>query len=101
MGERSHAAPWRKAVVDIRFGLLKRMARDFFADLGVPIPEQELLKTVLEFYSITLTMRPVPEVRVVISRHPKLGELINTLVREGALHYTFITKAGNSTTTRK
>ena len=101
MGERSHAAPWRKAVVDIRFGLLKKLARDFFADLGVPISEGDLLKTVLEFYSITLTMRPVPEVRVVISRHPKLGELINALVREGAIHYTFITKAGNSTKTRK
>lgn len=94
-------APWKGGVVDIRFGLLKKLARDFFADLGAPIPERDLLKTVLEFYSITITMRPVPEVRVVIERHPKLGELINTLVREGALRYSFITKADSSTTTHK
>lgn len=87
--------------MDIRFGLLKKLAREFFSDLGVPIPEREILKTVLEFYSITITMRPVPEVRVVIERHPKLGELINTLVREGAIRYTFVTKADSSTTTRK
>ena len=87
--------------MDIRFGLLKKLARDFFSDLGVPIPDRDLLKTALEFYSITITMRPVPEVRVVIERHPKLGELINTLVREGAIRYTFITKAGSSTKTHR
>ena len=87
--------------MDIRFGLLKRMAREFFSDLGVPIQERDLLQTVLEFYSITITMRPVPEVRVVIERHPKLGELINALVREGAIRYTFVTKEDNSTKTHR
>jgi hypothetical protein len=96
MGERRHAAPWRKAVVDIRFGLLKRMAREFFLDLGVPIPERDLLAMMLEFYAVTLTSRPVPEVRVVIQKHQKIMELINTLMREGTLSYSVITQAGNS-----
>lgn len=87
--------------MDIRFGLLKRLAREFFSDLGAPVPERELLAMMLEFYAVTLTSRPVPEVRVVIQRHQKLMELINTLMREGTLSYSVIMKAGNSKKPRK
>jgi len=103
MGAVKKQAPWRRAVVDIRFGLLKRLSREFFADLGVPIPERELIITALEFFAVTRAAghRPVPEVRVVVARHKLLSDLVDDLMREEVVSFKLINQVGSSMKRRK
>ena len=81
--------PWKTKVVDIRFGLLKKLARVFFRDLGAPIEDADLLRMVLEFLLVIRdgNQNPVAEVRDVMRKHPQLINLIDQLRREGVVTY--------------
>ena len=88
--------------MDIRFGLLKRLSRAFFEDLGVPIPEEHLIPLALEFLLVIRdgNQRLTPEVREVIKRHPRLMEVLDDLHRNGIISYQMV-KAHTGTTKRR
>lgn len=96
-------AAWRQRVVDIRFGLLKRLSREFFADLGVPIPENDLIPLALEFLFIVRdgNQRPTPEVREVMKRHPRLLNVLDDLHRNGMISYQMVKDHAGKTKKRR
>lgn len=85
-------AAWRRRVVDIRFGALKSLARSFFSDLWVSIPDRDLIPSALEFLFLVRdgNQRPNFEARKVLKRHPRLLEVFDDLHRSGEISYQMV-----------
>jgi hypothetical protein len=86
-------------VVDIRFGLLKKLSRDFFRELGATVPDRELIPLALEFMRIKSEGQYLmtSKVKSILEKHPRFPKVLDDLRRDEVLTYEDLVKiqAGN------
>ena len=81
---RKKTKPRPSQVSDIRLARLKKLSREFFDDVGVLVPDAELVDQAFEFIAIfrDTSVLPSQDVKKLVEKHSALMSLLDELRRE-------------------
>ncbi len=76
-------------VVDIRTARIKRLAAEFFRELDVPVPDEEVLPMAFSFIDVLRDSGQIPteEIQKLVEKHVDLMNLLDALRSEYKLSH--------------